>query len=213
MSHCFIRSLQRRRRLWGWLLFDFFHTLFYSLGREGGVSNFYRHNYVVDLNERHPIVCYKNIMKLHSLTLNLTSHHIWNPTPWHRRTGQRHRVMSYAWLHSATAVTPDQVWHGLVAVHGCCYKCNATAPSFNIASFWFRLHSQLSETTHASDKGSTLKTIRWTCVHGSGVVVLLWHWFSWTACVKCSVQTVQLKQISLKERRHNWIILPTKASK
>lgn len=56
--------------------------------------------------------------------------------------------MSHTWLPSATVVTPDHVWHGLAAVHGCCYKCNATAPSFHMASVWCRLNALLVYSRH-----------------------------------------------------------------
>lgn len=100
------------------------------------------------------------------------------------------RVMSHTWLLSATVVTPDHVWHGLVAAHGRCYKCNATAPSFHMASVWCRLRARLgygnaSQCTVARSRSLGERL----CVKIS-VVVLLQHWFSQTArvlaCIPCS---------------------------
>lgn len=44
---------------------------------------------------------------------------------------------------STATVTPDHAWHGLGAVHGCWYKCNVTARSFQMASVRCRLQHTL----------------------------------------------------------------------
>lgn len=108
------------------------------------------------------------------------------------RCGQRHRVMSHTWLLSATVVTPDHVWHGLMAVHRCCYKCNATAPSFHMASVWCRLQALLGYSTRLKPGQHSNNHLVNFCIK-MGAVQLSQHWFSQTAvvlvCILCSWNT------------------------
>lgn len=83
---------------------------------------------------------------------------------WHHLSGLWYPVMSHTWPASAATVTPDHVWHGLDAVHGCWYKCNVTAHSFHMASVWCRpLHTPIG--LYCSVTASSLERTQETQIH------------------------------------------------